>query len=780
MSPMGVHARVLAGLGIVWSLADAALPAEIAGPGGVKDIPEALYAPVHPPRRPPLARTHDLFRLATRGEGRFSLGASDLDAIPLRPGLVLSPLSWRLPREAARRARLLRFWAPTNTGDEVLLTLTLQPGESWCSPELVTGRDARLRLEPVSVSRAGEGRLALFQHRGGHATPLRSEAAPGPALLSAASQWDMALEPGPGIVCFTALDHAVAVGKPRILEPEDPAADHRPRWIVLTIMDALRADVLTGEDADRACPTLVGLSGRGMRFDRAISPGCHTRAAVSSILMGRDATRIDPLLRLLFQVGGGSQAPPAALYSRGNLQLGELAESAGYLSLFLGNNRFLSSSEAFARASIQGAQDSGTLDTVARLPALLERYAEERVLLVYYISTPHGLSVAPRRLFDSFGCGAKAGVEAARCTYLARVRHADEGLAALLAGLEDHGLGSSVLHVVTADHGERFFDGEPKLVVHFGRFRGRTDEKHGTGCGEGEVRVPLVVSGLGVPVGKHAPPVSTLDVFPTALRILGVRPVSRLDGEPLPLAGPGPASPPRDFVSYGFCADSLIEGKRQLLRWRADCVLEDLEGRRVTHGSELWEGSRRLGTDTSAPERLAPGLARLRGWIGSRVPGPALILDPSRLPSARLTVTALEGRIVDYGPSGTPDVAGIQDVRALADARSLSLDFDGYRGLFFVATDPPDASVSVEVHPAGAPATVPLFLGPLQLPLAIADRPLHPRRDAALVFAREEPRAAPGAGLRLWWQPYRPPEEAASREFLNEINRVLREWGYVR
>jgi hypothetical protein len=145
-----------------------------------------------------------------------------------------------------------------------------------------------------------------------------------------------------------------------------------------------------------------------------------------------------------------------------------------------------------------------------------------------------------------------------------------------------------------------------------------------------------------------------------------------------------------------------------------------------------------------------------------------------------VTVRALEGRIADFGPSGTPDVAGIDQVRGDPDERSVTIALAGYRGLFFVATDPPDAPVSVEAHAASSGSPVPLYLGPLQLPLDVAGRPLDPRRDRALLSARAEPGPASGPGLRLWWQPYRPPEEAASRPVLDEINRVLREWGYVR
>ena len=80
------------------------------------------------------------------------------------------------------------------------------------------------------------------------------------------------------------------------------------------------------------------------------------------------------------------------------LFVSHLAENAGYHSVFLGNNAYLKAVPAFSRYSSWGNTDTGTMDTIAALPALFDRYRDEPVLLVYYVSTPHAQSKTPRRL----------------------------------------------------------------------------------------------------------------------------------------------------------------------------------------------------------------------------------------------------------------------------------------------------------------------------------------------------------------------------------------------
>jgi hypothetical protein len=175
----------------------------------------------------------------------------------------------------------------------------------------------------------------------------------------------------------------------------------------------------------------------------------------------------------------------------------------------------------------------------------------------------------------------------------------------------------------------------------------------------------------------------------------------------------------------------------------------------------------------------------LRGherWMADRLPSDAVIVDASAVPQGTFTVTALEGRIVDYGPSATVyGLAGLRSATLAASGQRLTVSWKGYPGLYYVATSPPRTPVTIEaVGGDGTPVLV--ALGPLQLPVDLRGRPLDPREHPAYFFADGRPPARPltRPALRVWWQA--PPTRAAQRgrEALLDFGRVLREWGYIR
>jgi len=103
--------------------------------------------------------------------------------------------------------------------------------------------------------------------------------------------------------------------------------------------------------------------------------------------------------------------------------------------------------------------------------------------------------------------------------YDAGVAQTDAELGRVLAWLDERGLRSRVLVVVTSDHGEEFLE-------HGGVLHARThyDEL---------LRVPLVFAGPGVPAGRRiAEPVSIADVAPTILALAGI-PAPEMDGRDL-------------------------------------------------------------------------------------------------------------------------------------------------------------------------------------------------------------------------------------------------------
>jgi arylsulfatase A-like enzyme len=115
--------------------------------------------------------------------------------------------------------------------------------------------------------------------------------------------------------------------------------------------------------------------------------------------------------------------------------------------------------------------------------------------------------------------------------YDAEIRQLDDELRGFFGVLEQRGLLDDTAIVVTSDHGEEFLE-------HGGILHGRTLY--------GElVRVPLLFAGPGVPAGQRvAGPVSLIDVFPTAMGLLGVAPPPYVEG--IDLAAGGWQSPRSD------------------------------------------------------------------------------------------------------------------------------------------------------------------------------------------------------------------------------------------
>jgi arylsulfatase A-like enzyme len=723
------------------------------GCGRLADVPPPVIAFEKGASKTPLRRAYSLLRLFSEGEGDFEAGAGEV-----MKGL---PLPWLTAPGRERNLRLVTWQNADSGNDESMPAIVLEAGASWCTPLLDLPPGARLRFEAVS---GGGGKLTVDEAEWSVGAP---------ASLNAKRQTDLALSPGKRSLCFRASRSSVAIGEARVLVPEDATSDARPRWIVLTIVDALRADAL--EDL----PALRGLGDTGRRYTRAVSPGCHTRASVWPILTGRDLMRVDPLQR---RQAMPIQAPLETSYSRGNLFVSHLAEAAGYHSVFLGNNAYLRSVPAFSRYSSWGRTDTGTLDTIERLPALFSRYAEERVLLVYYVSTPHAHSETPRRLYEELRCSELRALEECRCRYLARARHADEAIAALESGLRAHGLEGRILQAVTADHGEVFGDGrrlEGEILNFSTGKRGGAfasfDRGHGYACHPKETEVPLVLHGPGIPPGASDEVVSGLDIVPTLLQRMELRPPGNLDGASL-LSGSKPAA--RTLVAHGFCSDSRIEGDRQLVWWLEGCRVREPDGSLLAYRAEIRSEEKQIATDASDRSAVTPALGRHEDWLLERLPFDAFVFGVDGLPEATVEVVVESGRIVDFGPAGS--IYGIEGIEILSKtAGALRVRFRGFRGLYRIATLPPRAPVRIRIedHPDAV-----TFAGPLQLPLPIAGRAVDPENDLPFLLASAPPPARPSAlpSLRFWWQSYERAGSEAARREIGDFDRVLREWGYIR
>jgi arylsulfatase A-like enzyme len=150
--------------------------------------------------------------------------------------------------------------------------------------------------------------------------------------------------------------------------------------------------------------------------------------------------------------------------------------------------------------------------------------------------------------------------------YDGEIRQHDDAIGRLLSFLEDSGLASQTIVLVTAVHGEEFYE-------HGGW-------GHGQSLHEELIHVPLVcrVPGIGTPAGRIDRLVSLIDVFPTLCSLSGFqppagsrRPIEGLDLTPL-LSG---SEPPvfRDYVyaelhQGGQEAQALRTGSLKAIRVR--------------------------------------------------------------------------------------------------------------------------------------------------------------------------------------------------------------------
>lgn len=738
--------------------------------------------------RPSFRTAVDFFELFVEGQGSVRGDGSGRPAAELTTSVRLSPVPWSVAEDRRGSSGLLVV-SQGGVNSDATLAFVLHDGESWDVPIGQRGAGARLRFEAMSLSDNARPELTVDVGDGGTSGRLMSFRPP-PAALEPAGPTSVDTPlPSVGsdaVLSFHARGGDVAVGEARLLDPDPDAGGFDP-WVVLIVGDALRADALVDPALSRAAPALRAFASAGSRFTNAVTPGCHTRASVWSVMSGRDMMRIDPCLR-----GGVNPrfAGPELIHRFGNLFFTQYAWLRGYHTVFLGNNAFFGNWPAFQRIKLLGSADSGTEETIAALPWLFSRYADERVVAVYYVSATHSSSTVPQRLAHQLGCDTKAGPDADVCRYAAKVAHFDEALFAFERALAAAGLSERTLQILTADHGENLEDTSgveaevngPGHWLHVTVF-------HGASCYAAELQVPLVLVDPARPPAEVSTRVSSLDIAPTILEAIGVTAPTELDGRSLrEAAAPSPslsaASSPRVFASYGFCTDSFVERDTQFVHWLPDCGRRRVaaSGRLIEEADDLWQGGRRM---ASPPADVLATWHDLRWrWISQRIPSPALMIEMGGRGRADLTITAAPGAVInDFGPSNT--VYGLDRLTNVRreGAATLRLSVDHFSGRFFVATSPPLAPVRVQLEgrDAHGPAVIAL-VGPEQLPIPMDGRELDPGAHRAWLVAERRP-GEPGAmaGLpRLWWQTYSLQQATAQRQAVEGFGHVLREWGYIR
>ena len=224
--------------------------------------------------------------------------------------------------------------------------------------------------------------------------------------------------------------------------------------------------------------------------------------------------------------------------------------------------------------------------------------------------------------------------------YAAEISYTDEQIGLLIADLRDRGILDDALLVITTDHGESLWEHEEQF-------------DHGFTVYQSTMHSVLMIRLPGGESGgrRVEETVASVDVLPTILEYLGMRPPADVDGEAVELRNIdrpmservrfGEATKPwRGLEDYGWAnslkARCVRKGRHKLIvtRYKRREELYDV----VSDPSELHD---LLADPSSAHEALARELrAELEDWAASGEPLPS-VFDPSQREETRARLRSL-------------------------------------------------------------------------------------------------------------------------------------------
>lgn len=316
----------------------------------------------------------------------------------------------------------------------------------------------------------------------------------------------------------------------RVREPSRPAGgiseltalrDRKDLDVVFIVIDALRADRVGASGYPRpTTPNLDALASGGIRFARTRAPSSWTKPSMASLLTATSPST-HRIQRWEDTVPDAATLPAEVFHAAGVRTLGLhrndwLAPHFGFGQGFDNyyTPRVFSERRNMRRNSPslgEGLRGSDADITEAALQ-FLKSFGHERFFLYLHYMDVHQ--------YASDASGPTFGTSHADF-YDSAIVWVDANIGALMAELDRLGLSSRTLIVVTADHGEEF--GE-----HGGEGHGRTLYHEVTD-------VPLLII---PPFRLDAPavietPVSSIDIFPTVLDLVGLPPLPAAEGQSL-------------------------------------------------------------------------------------------------------------------------------------------------------------------------------------------------------------------------------------------------------
>ncbi|MCZ6833063.1 MAG: sulfatase [Acidobacteria bacterium] len=480
-----------------------------------------------------------------------------------------------------------------------------------------------------------------------------------------------------------------------------------PRGVVLISIDTLRADHLSAYGYEKpTSPFMDEVAAAGVLFENAISSAPWTLPAHASILTGLDPST--------HRAVDGSEGIAVDV-----TMAAEMFRDAGYATGGFVASWFVSRRYGFDRGfdhfdDFQRTIKNNTKEKIIATPVIdaagswLREHGEDPFFLFVHLYDAHFNYDPPAEHAALFDTGYTGPREHYRkysyypdhplppdllaqevALYDAEIHFVDAELRRLYGVLEEMGLADDVLILITADHGEEFFE--------------RGSWGHAHTLYEEVIRVPLIVKGPGIEGSRRWPgQVRQVDILPTLMDAFFLAGPARLPGISLwPLLREGrdrqerdgtqaPAGPRPAFMETSRFGSNVIGVRRD--GWKA--ILNLVDGQ-----EHLFD----LSQDPGEEHNLAAAQPERMREMREEVMLTATILVPDRwlLRWFADSDAPLEGRVTTTGD--------LSRARLRSGGGHIAMDDDGgglsYRlepgSVLEMAVIPVDAALTVEPPTSG-------------------------------------------------------------------------------
>jgi choline-sulfatase len=413
------------------------------------------------------------------------------------------------------------------------------------------------------------------------------------------------------------------ISNPRIVSKFGPA---RPS-IIFILIDACRPDHLSCYGYRRSTsPRIDEIAVHGTRFETAITASPFTLTSVASMFSG------------MYPWDHGVIFTKGLAYPDDVPNMVEKLREGGYFTAAFSGTYFRFSANGFDRgfdvfdeACAESFFYQSADCMIERIKGFFKAHAGEEYFLYLHFVDPHAPYYSPEPFRDRFssslgfdnsavahgdagrfGDGRKwyqiplkptdKDLEYLRALYDGEISYVDERIGKMLAEVRKSGMQDDTIIVVTADHGEAFYE------------HGRVE--HRSSLYDETLKVPLIISGPGIPRRKvmHEQ-VRTIDFFPTLLDMAGIFLPEGIEGRSLVPLMQGQHLSPEPALA--FRCMSLKKGHCEyVLRTPEEKLFLRLPGKTIEFYDIYNDPSEKNDLSSTEKERSRSILLKLESLIG--------------------------------------------------------------------------------------------------------------------------------------------------------------------